>query len=99
MKPEDFPLVTKLGRRLLVVPELPHDGSDCTMCLAYDDRQKLNINRGKCAKLRKELGDCGYHESRGHPRYHAQWNPAGYIYLPEEQFEEYVAEIVRRRVS
>lgn len=103
MKIEDFPLVEFKGHRLLIVPELPRGQEDsgkflsCRMCIAERDA----IGTGMCAKLRHKprQEDCGYHESGLQPPAMFSWKQPGFIYLPEERFEEYVIELVRRRIS
>jgi hypothetical protein len=102
MKPEDFPLVEFKGRRLRMVPELPYNvvkqrTDMCLMCIAHKDA----IGVGLCKEMRSDPrpGDCGYHEYGPLVPEVITWNTKGFIYLPEERFEEYVVELVRRRVS
>jgi hypothetical protein len=91
MKPEDFPLVEFKGRRLRRVPELPCVGDPaktrCDMC----DLKINRNNRHMCseygdAAARSGVPDC----DEGSPMA---------IFLPEEHFQEYVVELVRRRIS
>jgi hypothetical protein len=88
MKPEDYELVIFRGKRLRRVPELTDDApgeSRCDMCLLRDrDCSELNSSAMDQLNLDSETGGCG---------------DTSVIYLPEEDFQEYVVELVRRRVS
>jgi hypothetical protein len=91
MKPEDFPLVEFKGRRLRRVPELPGDKvasmpDSCDMCVAMAGGVH---NKDLCSSLRTRPDPNCTDNYAGH---------AG-IYLPEEDFQEYIVELVRRRVS
>lgn len=87
MKLEDFPLVEFADLRLRRVPELrPYDEVDdcrCSMCAFSEKGECSEVNEAACAQLGIE-DHCGDNDI---------------IYLPEENFTEYVVEVVRRRVS
>jgi hypothetical protein len=93
---EDFPLVVIDNQRYRCVPELPPPYLEmrCEMCAACPLSGKLSYEM--CNKLyktaqRTEQADC----SEGTDVEAA----VGRIYIPEDQFQEYVVELVRRRVS
>lgn len=94
MKLEDYPLIVFEGRRLRRVPELPPPPGQrgarvpesCTMCLVV--ARGGEFTRSMCERLRST-----------YPRCDDSFGDAAGIYLPEEDFQEYVVELVRRRVS
>lgn len=84
MNPEDFPLVEFDGRRLLVVPELPVPDKDDTVCDMCAARNDHTKCDGQLGFNRLVKKYCGDTDT---------------IFLPEENFREYVIEFVRRRIS
>lgn len=105
MKPEDFPTFTYNGVELFVMPELPEEGADqnyhrCVGCYAFHGSME---DRPDCEPLRRKATRQGY-----------DCDPARYdcdpdndedpdarpvVYVSREKFQEYVVELVRRRVS
>lgn len=97
MNKEDFPLVKFNGRRLRRVPEVadfdkpgtPQKGWErCMFCYAYQPganggNRKMEV----CSDLREMPPGCNDESGR-----------AG-VFVPEENFTEYVVEFVRRRIS
>lgn len=92
MNKEDYEVVEFRGRRLLRVPELPQadrndrtiGGPACDMCVA-------KTSRPTCDKLAGAIP----HACRMQP--HEEF-PAC-VFIREEDWQEYVVELVRRRVS
>lgn len=83
MKPEDYPLVIYKGERLRVVPELSAHGDDESAC-------------NMCI-VEHMTGECG--REGVNALVDSSCGDVKTIYLPEGQFQEYVVELVRRRIS
>lgn len=93
MKPDDYPLVEFEGRRLRLVPELPGDKDTwarCILCLACPDG---NRDQELCRAIRDD--NPGETSCAGPVK---GFDVSG-VYVPEEKFQDYVVELVRRRIS
>jgi hypothetical protein len=92
MKKEDYELIVFGNRRLRRVPELPCEKPEecpgdpcCEMCIACPIGGEFDEQL--CESHRSAIPNS------------CSLDSAGCIYLPEEDFQEYVVELVRRRVS
>ena len=87
MKIEDYPPVEIEGQHYRRVPELaPYDEGDdcwCDLCAFRLRRDCSSVNEAASFQLATP-DTCGDTDT---------------IYLPEERFDEYVVEVVRRRIS
>lgn len=92
MNKEDFEVIEYRGQRLLRVPELTQPdrndrtigGPACDLCVAKSSRPR-------CDDISNRIP----HACRMHP--HKEHPPC--VFIREEDWQEYVVEFVRRRVS
>jgi hypothetical protein len=94
MNLEDYPVILFKGRRLHVLPELPqadHRAPRCVGCYAYVGSME---SRPECDSLRRKAKERGYNCD---PPAGADMEPL--VFVPPENFQEYIVEFVRRRVG
>lgn len=99
MNKEDYPLIEFNGQKLLAVPELPHASElgvhRCLMCAAWDGDEN---SRPDCPDMSYQGGEQGHPcDVGGFQDDEDEHRPL--IYLKPEDWQEYVVEFVRRRVS
>jgi len=99
MKPEDYPLVEFEGRRLRRCPEPPSEsprkqgGDCCVTCVAMPTHEQYD--RDLCARISQRVYEACSMVDQAGKCLHA----VGCVFVPEDRFQEYVVELVRRRVS